>query len=82
MVDIEGCFSTCLTRILNAANILASSFLQAIVNIGFTISSPRYYRNNIMSGYVYLVRAARKAVFGLLYRELDELCVTWPLCLN
>ena len=32
-------------------------------------------------GIVYVIRTARKAVFGLRYRELDELCVTWPLWL-
>jgi hypothetical protein len=61
---------------------LASRYLQANVNIGLTISSPRYERNDISPSIVYVIRTARKAVFGLRYRELDELCVTWPLCLD
>lgn len=61
---------------------LESRFLQVNVNIGFTISNPRCKRSGITHGIVYVIRTARKAVLGLRYREFDDLCVTWALCLN
>lgn len=49
------------------------------MNIGFTISSPRKNRNDNKPGIVYVIRTARKGVFGFRYRKFGELCVTWPV---